>query len=309
VYWIEEIAKERTAGAHDVALRCAVHLTALCRTASGGRDVDLLEKLTDVGIRLVRTKPAMAPIVNLVNGLLLRVQPVALQGGADAEAVRKEAIHFLEAFQKSSRSALDRIGDRVVRLLEPGCTVLTLSASNTVARALEEAYHRGIVPEVVVAESRPLMEGKLLARRLGARGLRVTLVVDAAVGLFAERCDVLMVGADAVGSEALVNKVGTWCAVKATKAAGKPRYALAEESKLVPRGWGLSPSEGDPSEVLSERWANVIARNPYFEQVSLQSFSGVVTETGVYMGSSLARKIASLRLSPILSSALYGKVP
>jgi translation initiation factor 2B subunit (eIF-2B alpha/beta/delta family) len=305
VYWIEEIGREGTAGAHEVAMRCAAHLTGVCRTASGGQGFSLLARLTDIGIQLVRAKPSLAPIINLVNGLLLHVQQVA-SSGADSEEIRREALAFLEAFQKSSSKSVDEVAARAVPLLEQGSTVLTVSGSETVARTLEEAHRVGVLSEVVVAESRPLMEGKLVARRLGARGICVTLIVDAAVGLLAHRCDVLLVGADAVGSDSFVNKIGTWCAVKAAKEAGKPRYALATETKLVPPGWPFPATEGESREVLAESWANVTALNPYFERVSLREVTGVVMENGVYPGSGIGRKTVELRLTPLLRPALAG---
>ncbi len=305
MYWIEEIAKERTAGAHEVTMRCVSHLTGLCRAASTGRDSSLPRRLAEVGTHLVRAKPALAPIMNLVNGLLLHTQQAVLSG-ADAETVRQVAISYLEAFQKSARVSLELIADRAVSLLELGCRVFTLSGSQTVARTLEKAHEVKVLREVVIAESRPMSEGTQLARRLGALGINVTLIVDAAMGVFVPGCDVVMVGADAVGSAMFVNKIGTWCAVKAAKDAGKARYALAAESKLVPPGWPFPDSEGDPREVVAEKWANVTPRNPYFEELPLCDLTGVVTETGVYSGPSLARRVAGLRVSSLLLPALRG---
>lgn len=251
----------------------------------------------------MRAKPALAPIMNLVNGLLLHTQQV-VSSGADAEAVRQGAISYLEIYQKNAQAALDLIAGRVLSLLEPGCRVFTLSGSETVARALEKAHEAGVLQDVVVAESRPMNEGTQLARRLGTVGIGVSLIVDAAIGLFVPECDIVMVGADAVGSDMLVNKIGTRCALRTAREAGRVRYALTAESKLVPSGWPFPDSEGDPREVVVEKWANVTPRNPYFEAVPLSDLTGVVTETGVYSGPSLTRKVADLRVSSLLLPAL-----
>jgi translation initiation factor 2B subunit (eIF-2B alpha/beta/delta family) len=307
VYWIEEIAKERTAGAHEVTMRCVSHLTGLCRAASSASESPLPLRLAEVGTQLVRAKPALAPIMNLVNGLLLHTQQVA-SSRADDEVVRQEAIRYLESFQRSALDSLELIAERAVALLEPGCRVFTLSGSETVARTLERAHQFKVLREVVIAESRPMSEGTQLARRLGALGITVSLIVDAAAPMFVRECDVVMVGADAVGSTMFVNKIGTCCAVTSAKKAGRPRYALAAESKLVPTGWPFPDSEGDPREVIPQTWANVTARNPYFETLPVCDLTGVVTETGVYTGPSLTRRIARLRISPLLLPAFRPEV-
>ncbi len=245
----------------------------------------------------------MAPIMNLVNGLLLRTHQAAASG-AGSEHVRQEAIEYLETFRSEAARSLDQIARRAVGMLEPDCRVFTLSGSETVVRTLEEAHRLGLLREVVVAESRPMMEGKQLARRLGASGVATTLVVDAATALYVRRCDVVLVGADAVGSTSFVNKIGTWCAIRAAREAGRVRYALAAESKLVPSDWPFPSCEGEAREVSAEHWANVTPRNPYFETVPLHELTGVVTESGVYSGPALALRTAQLEICPLLRPVL-----
>lgn len=60
---------------------------------------------------------------------------------------------------------------------------------------------------VVVCESRPLNEGATLANTLADAGVDVTLITDAQAGMFVGRADIVLVGADSLTQDAVVNKV------------------------------------------------------------------------------------------------------
>ncbi|WIA12133.1 hypothetical protein OEZ85_012206 [Tetradesmus obliquus] len=87
---------------------------------------------------------------------------------------------------------------------------------------------------VIVCESRPLCEGVSMARRLAAAGLNVTLITDAQAGVFVEQADVVLLGADAVTPDGVVNKVGSRLLALAAKAAGVPVVAVTECLKVSP---------------------------------------------------------------------------
>lgn len=59
----------------------------------------------------------------------------------------------------------------------------------------------------IVCESRPLCEGVSLANALAAAGVQVTVITDAQAGAFMEEADLVLVGADSLTADAVVNKV------------------------------------------------------------------------------------------------------
>jgi translation initiation factor 2B subunit (eIF-2B alpha/beta/delta family) len=87
---------------------------------------------------------------------------------------------------------------------------------------------------VIVCESRPLCEGVAMARRLAAAGIDVTLITDAQAGVFVEQSDVVLLGADAVTPDGIVNKVGSRLLALAARAAGVPVVAVTECLKVSP---------------------------------------------------------------------------
>jgi hypothetical protein len=93
---------------------------------------------------------------------------------------------------------------------------------------------RGPGLSVIVCESRPLCEGCAMAQRLAAAGLQVTLITDAQAGVFVEQADAVLLGADAVTPDGVVNKVGSRLLALAAKAAGVPVLAVADSLKVSP---------------------------------------------------------------------------
>lgn len=58
-----------------------------------------------------------------------------------------------------------------------------------------------------MCESRPLCEGVSLANALAAAGVGVTVITDAQAGAFMAEADLVLVGADSLTADAVVNKV------------------------------------------------------------------------------------------------------
>jgi len=132
---------------------------------------------------------------------------------------------------------------------------------------------------VVITESRPKREGAALARELAESGLRVTLISDAQIGLFAPRCEAVLVGADAITSgDQLINKVGTRLAVLAAREAGTPAYAVAQTHKICPQGWPAALTPQDPADLA--RVSGVRVANIAFDATPMSWFRRVFSERG-----------------------------
>lgn len=132
---------------------------------------------------------------------------------------------------------------------------------------------RGPGISVIVCESRPLCEGVVMAQRLAAAGLQVTLITDAQAGAFVEEADLVLLGADAVTPAGVVNKVGSKLLALAAKAAGVPVVAVTDSLKVTP---GPVAQVALPNTVLQVRLVGSIAdaqlmrshqHNPTFRRI------------------------------------------
>lgn len=252
---IEAIRRDRVRGA-----------TALTREAAGIL-VEMEGRAAPGEIRaacyaLSAAQPLMAALGNLARAVL---------AGEPASA-------FLERMESAHRAVVETAAE----LIGDGAVVLTHSAGSSVADALLAARGAGKRVAAICTESRPLGEGRALARALAQAGIRVTLVADAAVGLMAGRSGLVLVGADALSPQGLVNKIGTSLVALAAQRAGTPCYALCPSQKFLAGPPAVEP-ERDPAELLDEPAPNLAALNYYFDLTPLEDLTGVITENGVVL--------------------------
>jgi translation initiation factor eIF-2B subunit delta len=198
---VDALARDRRRGASLIAVAA---LPLLSRLTAAQR--------IHVARTLVKSQPAMAP---------LRWLESRLAAGEDPEYLARHLI--LAAGEAASHAAA---------LIPKRSVVLTHSDSSTVERAFQSAARPF---RIVVTESRPLGEGIRFARRLEGQGFPVTLIPDASVSLWISRVDLVMVGADAVTSAGLVNKVGTRTLALAAREAAVPFYVVCSSDKIVPK--------------------------------------------------------------------------
>ncbi len=279
-HWLEEIRRDNTSGAVALAAKAA---RELAEWAACSRSFD---ELIRVGRELVRAQPRMAPLVNLVAAVLEA-------GPRASEAAR--------AFQRRLEEATQAVARHAASLIADGDVVLTHSFSSTVLASLREAQQSGRCFSVIATESRPMREGVFLARELAAMSVPVRLIVDAAAALALAEARLVLVGADAVCVEGLVNKIGTRILALAAAQQGVPMYALATGDKFLPAGYRLPPEEPHAaSEVLEEEAPGVSIVNYYFELTPLELFTGIVSEDGVLPPAEVRERLACKALDPAL---------
>jgi len=163
-----------------------------------------------------------------------------------------------------------------------------------VFETLKVAASKGRMIRVVVTESRPLFEGRVVAQELSALGIPVTLAVDAAMGYMMKAADICVVGADSVLSDgSVVNKIGTFPLAMSALQHKKPFYVLCEKSKFDLRSIfeaHRDMEEGDQSEVLPDQHGPLLTvRNPYFDTTPGTLVSEVITEGGALSREELPR--------------------
>jgi len=160
--------------------------------------------------------------------------------------------------------------------------LITCSSSRAVESTLL-AVTRGANLTVCCAESRPKREGIGLAARLAAAGVDVQLFSDAGISSGVPGSDGILVGADAIGPEVFMNKVGTAAICALASSEGVPVYVLAGREKLLSGADidRLAIVSGPPAQVLDPLPPGFRVVNPYFERISLRLATLIVTDAGV----------------------------
>ena len=248
--------------------------------------------LLRLGRDLVAAQPSMGSVFRLANDLLW-----ACDGIQDAALVRQTALEFLQDYSFKAGAALDQLTSRGVQALKDAKVVLTYSRSSTVLSVLSALAKGGSKLRVLCSEARPMLEGQTLASELGWAGIPVTLGVDMALFGWLDDADALVVGADSVSNEGVVNKIGTAALIKAAYDREIPRLVLCTTFKFLPRDCAIRDRlrGGDPREIMPPSNDKVEVRNIYFDATPLDLVSRVVTEKGPLDRVGLDEELARVR--------------
>lgn len=261
-----EIAADRARGASELADAAAC---ALAEAASAMGDVEAEaaagQRFSALARAVAAARPDMAPFYHLAAAVL---------GSRDSADLRARAEDFRGRLGGGALAAW--AGRRV----EAGSQVITYSRSGSVITTLLAAHAAGVPFEVWVGESRPGCEGRSVAAALSEAGLRVGLFTDAALLSRVADSQLILLGADAVGRQGFLNKIGTWALCRAAMETQTHVLVLADETKFLPEALWPPRSDRPPAEVWADAPSAVIVHNPYFEVTPLSCADAVVTAAG-----------------------------
>jgi translation initiation factor eIF-2B subunit delta len=244
---VERAAADTESGAAQVARRAGAALSFLPA-----------DRISDAVEVLLRGHPSMAPLWRLANMVLSASDP--------ADAARS-FVALLDSDRDASSAAAAVLPDRV----------LTLSYSSSVVEAIRLRRPQ----QTVCMRSEPGGEGWRVAEE--TRDCTWPILMDDDEALQKLPGEAVVVGADAVTPEGVVNKVKTRALVEAARSKGIPRYAVAGETKFV----------GD-----------ALPLRPAFETAPLEHFTAVAVPGGLLRPDEARRRADAVRLSPKLRGLL-----
>jgi methylthioribose-1-phosphate isomerase len=267
-------------------------VVALDQAAREGWDDDRRAHEIDV---LRDARPTAVNLAWAVNQVL----PLAPRG---RDAVLERATAMVEADRRGNHAMarhgadwfVARTGTRPLRLLTH-CNTGSLATSGwgTALGVVRELAARGLVEQVVVDETRPLLQGsRLTAWELDRAGIEHVVIPDgAAAGLIlGGAVDAVLVGADRIAANGdTANKVGSVALALSAADAGIPFVVVAPESTIddsVPDGAAIAIEHRDEDEVLTFDGRRVAptstrALNPAFDVTPSRLVTVIVTERRV----------------------------
>lgn len=261
-----------------------------------GSPEELQEALGALGRAILDAQPAMAPLVRLVSEVL-----EAARETGSVEEGRAAAEGAADAFRQGQETRGQVVARRAAALVPEGGRVLTHSSSSTVRAALlHHARERDF--SVVCLEGRPVQEGHMLAEALARAGVRVTLAVDAAAASLAPLADVVLLGADSVGDQGVVNKIGSVAVADAAHRAGIPLHVVTDETKILPPGFPQPVDDDRPAEEVARVPAGVRVWNRYFECLPLAEITSLVTERATLSPDEVEELRGGLHVPPELQA-------
>jgi len=227
-------------------------------------------------------QPSMA-LVHQFAARALAIADTSVARGDVPEDLRRNLVASCDAEREDLARAITdaaKVAAQLVPEREPW--IATLSASEGVLAAMRELAKDGRKVRALVAESRPLYEGRDTARALVAAGIEPWLVTDAALSMLVSQASAVWIGADAVTDVGVLNKAGSYTLALAAREHGVPVWSIATRRKFLPAATeSLRIREMPPAEVWDAPAPGVRPRNVYFEMVPLALLRGVVVEDSV----------------------------
>ncbi len=253
---------------------------------------------TELAAQISRVRDARPTAVNLAWGVD-RVQPFVGQG---VMAVLEKAHAIVAEDQQANRELsrhggdwiLDQVQHRPIRVLTH-CNTGSLATTGwgTALGIIRDLFERGVLGEVFVDETRPLLQGsRLTAWELQRDGIDYLVQTDGAAASTILRglVDVAIIGADRIARNGdTANKIGSVAVALACQAAGIPFVVAAPSSTVdlnTASGADIHIEERNADEVtvIADRLmtpAGARGFNPAFDVTPHQYISAIVTERGV----------------------------
>ena len=278
----------------------AAYAVALGATRVDAPDTEsFLERLDSVIDEVIATRPTA---VNLAWAAE-RMRTAARERAADdPQAIRAHLLalaHEIAADNEQRHRALAEAGadlfasgQRVLHHCNTG-PLATAASFGTALGVLQAAHQRHGI-EVVVSETRPLLQGgRLTTWELAQWGVPFTLITDSMAADQMRRggIDAVIVGADRIAANGdVANKIGTYSHAVSAGAHGLPFYVAAPLSTIdfdTPDGDAIPIEERASEEVHGYgnwRWspADAPVANPAFDVTPHQRVTAIVTEHGVH---------------------------
>ena len=285
--------KLRGAPLIGVAVAYGLALTAFHSKAE--KREDLMKELMLSAEVLRKTRPTAVNLFWAIDRVMKMAQETLGTKEALAEAVVAEAQRMADEDVMVNRK-MGRYGSQ---LIEDGDIVLTHCNAGSLATVdygtalgvVRAAIEEGKNVKVIACETRPRLQGaRLTCFELMRDGIPVTLITDTMVGYVMSKglVDKVVVGADRIVRDAVLNKIGTYNVAVLANEHGIPFYVAAPTSTMDPTRTSEDAiiEERNPKEVTnvrSERIApeGVKVLNPAFDITPLEYVDAVITEEGI----------------------------
>lgn len=188
-----------------------------------------------------------------------------------------ELDNYINKFAEIEENRIKIIFEKFYTECENINKVITLSRSGTILNIIKHWVTINKKLKFVVCESRPALEGRLLAKDLIKSGVNTELITDAMMSIFVPRVDAAVIGADAVLKNGnVVNKMGSKALALFCKEYKKPFYVVTSKSKYSKRTH-YKPEKEDSSQIWNYKNDKLSVTNFPFEEIEKKLITKIFT--------------------------------
>jgi len=289
------IKEMKIRGAPLIGVAAAYGLALTAYRSEARNTEEFLHELEASADLLRKTRPTAVNLFWAIDRILTKARHCS----ARPHLLRKIVIQEAEAIADEDVEINRRIGENGSQLLEDGDTVLTHCNAGRLATVdygtalavVRVAWKEGKKVKVIADETRPKLQGsRLTVYELMRDGIPVTLITDSMVGYVMSKgiVDKVIVGADRIVRDAVINKIGTYTVAVLAHEHNIPFYVAAPISTfdLQRTSRDVVIEERSPEEVrciesyrIAPDDADVL--NPAFDITPLRYVNCIICEKGL----------------------------
>ncbi len=292
---VSAIKKMQMRGAPLIGVAAAYGLALTAYHSKAEKREQLMKELEFSAEALRGSRPTAVNLFWAVDRVMKRARETVGGVKVVAWAVVEEAQRMADEDVEVNR----KMGENGATLIKGGDVVLTHCNAGSLATVdygtalgvIRAAWEQGKKIEVIATETRPKLQGsRLTAYELRRDGIPVTLITDNMVGfvMARKRVNLVVVGADRIVKDAVINKIGTYSVAVLAKEHGVPFYVAAPKSTmdLEHTSRDVIIEEREPDEVTGFRSVRTAPKdikvmNPAFDVTPMKYVRAIITEVGV----------------------------
>ncbi len=191
---------------------------------------------------------------------------------------RNNILVFFKEFDSAKNNIYNQIFKNLKPYLKNDIKIITISNSTTVLEIIKRIHNLYRVKNVIISESRPQFEGRILAEKLLNEKIFIHLITEAQIPEYVKNSDICLVGADSIlANRNVVNKIGSKVLALSCKYYNKPFYIIADSSKFS-KNKTFNQSKKPTSEIWENHPKGIKLQNIYFEEIEKELITKIITE-------------------------------
>ncbi|MFQ6064855.1 MAG: S-methyl-5-thioribose-1-phosphate isomerase [Candidatus Bathyarchaeia archaeon] len=299
------IREMKMRGAPLIGVAAAYGLALTAYHSKAEKRGELMKEIQESAGVLRKSRPTAVNLFWAVDRILKKAKKTRGDAKALAKAVVEEAQRMADEDVEANR----KMGEHGAKLIEDGDVVLTHCNAGSLATVdygtalgvIRSAWDQGKSISIIATETRPKLQGaRLTTYELKRDGIPVCLITDSMVGFVMSKqlVNKVVVGADRIVSDAVINKIGTYTIAVLANEHKIPFYVAAPTSTfdLNQSSEEIVIEERDSTEIthfgsrlIATRGIDVL--NPAFDITPMKYVSAIICETGVFSPTELRSPI------------------
>jgi len=299
------IEEMKVRGAPLIGVAAAYGLALAAFHSKAQKREELMKEIEESAEVLRKSRPTAVNLFWAVDRIVKRAEEISGNATAVAKAVVDEAQKMADEDVEVNR----KMGEHGAKLIDDGDVVLTHCNAGSLATVdygtalgvIRAAWETGKKIRVIATETRPKLQGaRLTAYELQRNGVPVTLITDSMIGYVMSRqlVDKVIVGADRIVQDAVINKIGTYTVAVLAHEHDIPFYVAAPRSTfdLDQTSEDVVIEERNSEEVTHlgcQRIAphGIDVLNPAFDITPMRYVAAIICETGVFSPNELEKPV------------------